>query len=743
MLAITRNQICASCEREALREPREMTPLFFSAPRLPVVASRILATADIPRLCEDLRCAIERDFGTPALSNNEGWVLESVQPIQFARLRPVAKFVREDATLCFIVAPTDPQEPAYRRSSRYDILYFSEDVPDAEQARIYARDRAMIDRFANWVIRWDQSEGETSLALASGSRAALVPLRVGGWACKALSLAGDDELVVRFESTNSSDWVEVTVLPRDAPGPLFRRLTHCSIKYRAGISMLTSERREQVAALLLAVGDSVDALLERAPGSSLAEALGRTRTAERIIFGRDTLRALLAPEIVEGAPFVEGFSLIDVYPTSYLREATRDELELVLDFRRAADERRLLLIVSRRDDARPGFATTTHFSLSHLSLGAADPSGADLLRALTAFVLQLHDHEALEVAFPDLSSDVSARMLQAAPGLIEATDEQLNLAIDAECGQSCVFCSIKETSPAKDGGDRTLARLFADLESNRQRGVQIVRINGYDPLGYSRILEVLRRARELGYAEAHVFSPCTRLADESFCDAVVDAMPTGRRFVVPLYATEAALHDRVVGRPGAHALVMQAIENLCARVGPEGVWIITVAVSQNLDSLADVARFAEQQGFVFSSHLPYPSFESRADRYFQAAPRMTAVADALVAAHHAGTRFGVRGLVPCVVFRRMRAASVPAREWLFVLKEPRVLPGTEYRDAKIRHRASPAGHGAFHAAAVPCPHAADCVLTQVCPAALLRSYVQMHGLDELSPVSLEDLVEAS
>jgi hypothetical protein len=222
---------------------------------------------------------------------------------------------------------------------------------------------------------------------------------------------------------------------------------------------------------------------------------------------------------------------------------------------------------------------------------------------------------------------------------------------------------------------------------------------------------------------------------------VIAALPPKRRFIVPLYAMQADVHDRVVGRAGAHALVMQAIEHLTARLGPEGVWIITVVVQQDLDALADVARFAEQRGFVFSSHMPYPSFESKADRYFQAVPRMTEVAAAVVAGHQRGIRFGVRGLVPCVVFQQMRAAGVPTRDWLFVLQQPQVLPGTEYHDEKIRHRASPAGHGAFHAAAVPCPHAGACVLAQVCPGALLRSYVQLHGIDELSPVSLRELVE--
>lgn len=82
-----------------------------------------------------------------------------MQPLEFARLVPVVKFAREGATLCFVVTRTDPAEPAYRRSPRFDVVYYSEDVPDDEQARIHARDRSMIDRFAAWVVQWDAGAG--------------------------------------------------------------------------------------------------------------------------------------------------------------------------------------------------------------------------------------------------------------------------------------------------------------------------------------------------------------------------------------------------------------------------------------------------------------------------------------------------------------------------------------------------------------------------------------------------------
>lgn len=578
----------------------------------------------------------------------------------------------------------------------------------------------------------------------AASRSTLVPLRMGGWACKTLALDGDDRLRVRFEADGSSDWLEVTAQAGAPGGPVFHRFEHCSVRYRGAIAAKTQERREEVAHLVMAVGESVDALLDRAPGSTLAQALGRTRTSGRIVFGRDALRDLLAPEIAEGVPVAEGFVLADVYPSSYLQHAHTDELELVLDFRRASDARRLLFVVRRRNDTQPAFATTEHFAVTHLSLGAADPPGADAVRAVVAFVLQLHDHDGLDVVFPKVADDL-VRALPAAPepDSPEADpNASLNLAINADCGQSCAFCSIKETAPAEDGGDRVLARVFADLESNRRRGVRTVRINGYDPLAYSRILDVLRRATSLGYEEAHVFSPFTVLADEAFCDAVVSALPARRRFHVPVYSTDPARHDKVVGRRGAHALVMKALENLEARAGADQIWIFLVVTTSNLDQVAGVAEWASRRGYPFHPRMPYPSFESRTDRFFQSAPRMTDVAGEIAVAHERGLRMNVQGVMPCTVFHRMKNVA-PVAKWLDLPDEAPALPGTEYRDERFRHRAGETDHAAYEAASVPCPHAANCVMSTICPKEILRSYVEAYGLDEFVPVSLRALVNAT
>ena len=106
--------------------------------------------------------ALERDFGGPTFPNPDGYHCNGAKLRTFRQTVPVVEFHRGTESLSFIVTPTNPAEPAYRRSLRYDIVYFSEDVPDAEQSRIYARDRVMIDRFASWVMKWDQSSGANS-----------------------------------------------------------------------------------------------------------------------------------------------------------------------------------------------------------------------------------------------------------------------------------------------------------------------------------------------------------------------------------------------------------------------------------------------------------------------------------------------------------------------------------------------------------------------------------------------------
>jgi hypothetical protein len=106
----------------------------------------------------DALVAILSNAITDALPDLErdGWTFAGITSRYLMHTHlPVLRFERRGETLCFIVAPTDPSQPAFKRSVRFDISYFSEDVPDDKQSEIYRRDRAQIERVAAWLRRWD------------------------------------------------------------------------------------------------------------------------------------------------------------------------------------------------------------------------------------------------------------------------------------------------------------------------------------------------------------------------------------------------------------------------------------------------------------------------------------------------------------------------------------------------------------------------------------------------------------
>lgn len=571
---------------------------------------------------------------------------------------------------------------------------------------------------------------------------ALAPLalEVGDWYAAELSLPSDDTLRITFRERSGGDEIIVTVLPRDAPAPVFKRLERCAIRYAARIAKLTERRRAEVSALLLSIGAAIDARL--AGGGTMAEALGADRAPRRVVFGRDMLRAFLAPEIGEDAEIAGGFRLHDVYPSSHRRLVDDDQLELVIELRR--DLRRLLFSVGRASD-RPALVRTKNFSVVEIVGARGDTKDVEPVRALLSFVFQLRDHDALEVVFPSVLADLGLKALPA-PSDAPRIDGALNLALDAECEQQCAFCSVKAASPAYDGGDATYGRAIEDLHASREKGITHLRLNGYDPLAFSRVVDVLASARALGFDRVEVFSPCTRLGDRAFCEAVVSELPDDRTIHVPLYSLRPEVHDRFVGREGAHALVLRALENLVDLAGARAVRILSVVATETLGELAAVHAWARARGISFSAHTPYPTNEGRDDRFFSSVARQTDVA-ALAADVHASLGPGrhdvpIFGVAPCVLFRAFAARGVAPWQWLAAGEVAR-LPGTEYDRDDIEHGAGDRATDAYRASTVKCPHASKCALVGVCGGSVLRAYVERHGADELAPVDLRTLVEAT
>lgn len=552
--------------------------------------------------------------------------------------------------------------------------------------------------------------------------------------CTALRLPAPDRFEARFEA--GDDWIEVTVVPRDSVERAFAVLDRVAVRYRGQVRERSEVRRQEIQRLVRGVAEPIDRRLGEG-ARDIATALGRPEEPRRLRFDRDGLLALLGPEVRLGEELTEGWVAQDVYPTSHISDALERTLELVLELRREG-EAPLRVTFGRRRDDRPSFGQGEHLAMSYLT-GGREPPGASTALSLLAFLLALRDDASLEVEVPAAHEVLPPRALPAGPAEDDAG--VLNLAIDAACAQACAFCAVQRVRPPIDPKDETrVARLRADLRSNRAAGVRRLRLNGYDPLAHPAAVDLLEEAKSLGYRHVTVFSPCTRLADAEFRARVVDALPEGRLICVPVYGASAEVHDAVVGRPGAFELVRAAIDGLREALERDELRLTTVVVKENLRELGAISALARTLGLEHHAQLAYPTTEAADDPWRDAAPTFTEVAEELARLHREGAPrpVEVRGLVPCVLKRAM--GDAPVLDWLHAPDEPPLVPGTESRNPREQHRAREITKAAFHSSTVPCPHTDRCALRPACPAEVLRSQAERDGLDELAPVGLRELL---
>jgi len=284
---------------------------------------------------------------------------------------------------------------------------------------------------------------------------------------------------------------------------------------------------------------------------------------------------------------------------------------------------------------------------------------------------------------------------------------ELKLQIDSPCGQACEFCSIPLARVPKPDAPA----LLRALEEGAARGQRALRLTGVDPLAFPSIVPLLAAARERGFSAVELHGPTTRL-DAALLDEILAVAPPRLRFHVPLYGAEAAIHDAVVGRTGAFALVIGALDALAARAVP--VTLHTVLTPRVLAALPAIVALAQQRALPFAADLPFPDTESEDDAFHRVALPQRTIADALVGSGlDVRALAGVAGLAPCVLHAALRAVD-PVRA-----------------AALVELRRGPAPATGVRTPTVKCRHADRCGWLGLCSGQLLRSYVGVFGDEEL------------
>ncbi len=490
------------------------------------------------------------------------------------------------------------------------------------------------------------------------------------------------------------------------------------------------EAAEHAALLSLAGGlaqeieDALDA--EDAPLTSLL--FYGPKAGTEMELSPQSLLELLGPELTLTAPAPFGWRLKGVVPSS--RATAAMQLALELNFEH--DTGSTLRVEIAAKSAARSFAQTSHFSISYLTNRGEVPAQAELLVTWLATHLSLRDGPNLRVHFPE--ANALAPTTHQLP-VVRGSSEWLNLAIDAECGQACTFCSVKDLSPAWASHELPTTALLRDLENAAAQGIRKLRLNGYDPLALDGILDLAQSITRLGFREVALYSPCTRLEDAGFAQQLFAALPETEVFV-PLYAAAAAVHDRVTGTSGSHARVLRALDVL-GTLPSVRVTLSSVAVRGNLGGLQQLQDFATRRGLRLRIATPYPSSELPTDRFGECAASFSEIAKSTITTDAA---VFVDGLPACVTSRRLAQGGHGLDAFLAHSAQMRGLPGREYTEGAYSHSEAAEQHDAFVASAVACPHVADCALSAHCPREVLRAYADKFGLEELAAVSLRELL---
>ena len=318
------------------------------------------------------------------------------------------------------------------------------------------------------------------------------------------------------------------------------------------------------------------------------------------------------------------------------------------------DGRALVLFLERRVPGREALATTEALSVSYYpSRGVSDAEAAQLGRAFASFLSQREKALGPEAAQRTLR--LGAR--QGTP------DRCLELRINRECNEQCVFCNTPEDSETILPGP---AAIEDALRVEQAAGHSSVLFTGREPTLEPRLLGYVQLAKSLGYSRIRVQTNGTRLADESFLRKLLDAGVT--EFEISLHTLEAETFERLVGKRS----LLPKTEGGIGAVLRAGVRLHLVAVATT-ENLTELPKMLLSLGQRYDGRLRHLTLSPMAPvgegaQHLDLIPRLTELSRALpgiaAAAQEAQIALEIPsrcGLPLCVTPPELRSLNLEAK----------------------------------------------------------------------------------
>lgn len=724
-------------------------------------------------------------FRATALPAN-GWELLAVRMTTGTRWQIEVRLPQGRGDLLLFVDPLEPGRPAFRTTRLFAVSYLEPDFhlghPDyelltglAEALRHLEQEFDGLDLAAVQTPRANRVPAEfqqlemradspLSLPLldsdGSPERPAFTwPHLFEGWTGTKVEAFGSNKFGVTLERDDGAASFTLFFSPWDEQTDCFYRVPFANVGYACTTKVLSLQYQAATAKSLIEqfVQRSVgffslyphlawseqrlahhrEQLLALTPGDSAA-------AARQLMLSVEGLYEFLQPELQLGEPFFGSWVLSEIVYGNTAHAYNPVETYHVL-FRHEVSGELLSIRISRREELRSFYAVSNHLGIDinffRRLHAAAEPPSLEALSLFSHFMvlLQLKDTPGLVV----LEDPRKAGRLLENSRKQPSGDSRLkmyNLAIDSPCQQDCSFCILPETRQARDTGREMLHEILRQLGNIKGEGFRALRLNGIDPLSFSHLWEVMEAIQGLDLEFVDVFSPGRRLADPAFTQRFLSYLPDKFMVNFPLYGASAEVHEAVTRLPGSFRQVMQAIETVLRLAGPTHLTLLTVVTRQNVQGLPDLAAWARERELSLALQMPFPMEGSHSGRYREAAVRESEIVAALARQGESQGEFFL-DLHPCVAFWHMQRTGQPSFAW-WSYDYQATLGGVVYTEKADRIQAGVDGAETQAAFAFPCPHQARCVLSNYCPKGFYALYVDLFGVEEFQPVTLQDLAGA-
>ena len=191
-----------------------------------------------------------------------------------------------------------------------------------------------------------------------------------------------------------------------------------------------------------------------------------------------------------------------------------------------------------------------------------------------------------------------------------------NIDLTNRCNLRCHICFANAAAAGYvyEPDYETIVKMMQNLRNERPVPTPAVQFSGGEPTIYPRFFDVIKKAKELGFAQVQVATNGLKLADLDFCQKMKD---NGLNTV---YLQFDSLNDEVYAQARGRKLLdvkMKAIEN-CRNVKPKPlstVLVPTVVNGINDDQVGEILNFAVKNSDVIRSVNYQPvSFTGRIDK---------------------------------------------------------------------------------------------------------------------------------